>query len=296
MSGLEAKRKTQMDEERQRKQDSYQQALAQQSAARLQLEQEKGQRDQTTFGEDEADRKSKLAQTKAIDAQNAGLKYPANWEKLPPPIQIRYLQNRLQAELASHNDAGAKLTQDRIAEIQTAYNKQQEDAARLKAAAIAQAATAHNEALNRGAANTRSANEIGAGNARSANTIAADNERQQAGFRHSDAAATASHAFTHAENQARFKHEEAAKAAALKAKTAGMNPEHVKEWAALQANPRILALPLKQLNVLQASYYAYGGEQALSHFKDIASGKVQSPAVTAAEASNIVTVLSGSGL
>jgi hypothetical protein len=203
------------------------------------------------------------------------------------------LQNRLQAELVSHNTEGAKLTQDRISELQTQYTQQQarEEADRHQKIAIA--ATAGNEKLNREAAGQRTDKEIAAGDTRSANTIAADNERQLRGFGHADTAAAASHAFTHGENQDRLKHEDAVKAAALKAKTAGMNPEYVKQWAALQNNIHLLALTPNQVNSLQVGVLHYGGAGAAAHLKDYLAGKTTLPGITPADAQQMLTVFSG---
>jgi hypothetical protein len=195
MQGTEAKRQQQKLEERQARQDQYQQALAQQSAARLQLEAQRGEREQKKFGEDEADRTRAVKLEDAVAQQNSSLRYPPGWEKMSPMSQIAYLRKRQQAEQGIGNVKGFTDTQSEIADRERQITEQQRAAeiASLihsrdvtKPQEFEQGLGVREQGLNDSlikAANAQ-AGAWGRFNAGQADTDA----RQQRGFKHTDVA------------------------------------------------------------------------------------------------------------
>jgi hypothetical protein len=289
LAGSEAKRQQQKEEERQKQTDAYQRALAQQSAARLQLEAQRGEREQTKFGEDEADRSRAVKLDEAVASQNAGLRYPKGWEKMSPTMQIAYLRKRQQAEQGIGNVKGFADTQSQIRDLETQITEQQ------RAAEIA--SLIHHRDVVQPQQFDRSLDarnrSIDAGTMRTMAQIGAAMDRLGTSENFAQGQQGRAQEFQAGQQERRFGHEDKTAAAKAKVKTGGLNPEYVKQWAALQNNPRMLSLPPKALTVLQASYYAYGGQKALSHIQDIAAGKLKSDALSPEEASQIVTVMRG---
>lgn len=316
MSGMADERKYAAEQERLRRTDAYQQALAQQGAARLTLEQNRDTREGVKADEAEADRQTGIKHQDAIDAQNkhianTPIPHPPNWDKLPPSQQQDYYASYMRHRLAAQqglpgNEAGIKTTMEQLRSYEEQANNLRTKEAQAHALAITQAGEDRRAAQRLQQEWQLAGMRLSDEDAREMVRISHEDARQDKGIAASAAAASTQRKFTRAEHDRSFHEQEhlvklrgdvSAENAAKKTGGAGkIDPEHVKEWQTLNSGLtglRMARLSPQVLNSLQTGVYKFGLNEVRNHLQAAAAGKATIAGMSQQEAALAIKVLSG---
>lgn len=288
LAGAEQKRQYSAEQERQKREDAYKQAIAQQGAERLRLEVQAGEREQKKFGEEESDRAKALNRQQAIDALDkhiAGTPIPAPKGKISDAQRADYYANYLRKRLAQQqglgDEEGVRATAAQIAQYDTQANDARRQEAEIQRQAINIAAEARRQGIMISAEDAREA---------ARERAEAFRESQREGAEASRL--TQSENFQEAQQSRLFKHQDALAANKAKNKPAAVDPTHVREWNTVMSNPIIKAtLSPKLLNQIQIGVYAYGLQGTLQHLQSAAAGKANIPGMTKEEAAQAASAL-----
>jgi hypothetical protein len=290
LAGAEQKRQYLAEQERQKREDAYKQAIAQQGAERLRLEAQAGEREQKKFGEEEADRARALTRQQAIDALNkhiAGtpIPRPKNYARMSPADQATYMADYLRKRLAQQqglgDEEGVRATAGQIAQYDTEANDARRQEAEIQRQAINIAAEARRQGLQISAEDAREA-------AREQAEAARESQREGA----ESARLTQSEQFQEAQQGRLFRQQDALAANRAKTKPPTVDPTHVREWSTVMSNPVLKAtLSPKLLNQIQIGVYAYGLQGTIQHLQSAATGKANIPGMTKEEAAQAASAL-----